>query len=59
MWETRGVYRDLVGKPRERDQWRGPGVDGRRILRLDIQEVECRVMGWIELAQDRGSWRAM
>jgi hypothetical protein len=33
MWERRGVYRVLVGKPGERDHLEDPGVDGRIILR--------------------------
>jgi len=26
-------------------------------IKMDIQEVEFGVMDWIELTQDRGSWR--
>jgi len=32
MSEERGLYRVMVGKPEERDQWGDLGVDGRIIL---------------------------
>ena len=53
MGEERGVYRVLVGKPegrrplwRPRRRW----VDN---IRMDLQEVGCGYMDWIELPQDR------
>jgi len=59
MGEERGVYRVLVGKPegrrplgRPRRRW----VDN---IRMDLQEVGCGYMDWIELAQDRDSWRTL
>jgi len=38
-----------------------PGVNGRIILRWIIKKcgVGCGGVDWIELAQDRGSWRAL
>jgi hypothetical protein len=58
MGEERGVYRVLVGKPegksplgRRRRRW----ADN---LNMDLQEVGGSGGDWMELAQDRDSWRA-
>ena len=59
MGEERRVRRVLVGKPegrrplgRPRRRW----VDN---IRTDLQEVGCRYMDWIGLAQDRDRWRTL
>jgi hypothetical protein len=58
MGEGRGVYRVMVGKHegkrpmgRPRRRWEDN--------MMDLQEVGCVGMYWIELAQDRDRWRAL
>jgi len=59
MGERRGVYRVLVGKPegkrplgRTRRRWEDN-------IKMDLQEVGCEGMDWIDLSQDRDRWRAL
>ena len=59
MGERRGVYRVLVGKPEgKRQLWR-PRHRWEDNMKIDLQEVGCGGMDWIELAQDRDRWRAL
>jgi len=57
--ERRRVYRVLVGKPEGKSHLGDPGVDGKIIFKMDLQEVGCGSMDWTELAQDRDRWRAL
>ena len=57
--ERRDVYRDLVGKP---EGMRPTGTPRRRWednIKMDLQEVGCRVMDWTDLAQDWERWWAL
>jgi len=57
--ERRDIYRVLVGKlegkgplGRSRHRWEDN-------IKLDLQEVGCGGMDWIELAEGRDRWRAL
>jgi len=39
-----------------RGRLKEPGVDGRIIFKMDLEEVGCGSIDWIELAQDRDRW---
>jgi len=59
MGERRGAYRDLVGKPEGKRPLGSPRRRWNDYIKMDLQEVECGAMDWIELAQDRDRWRAL
>ena len=59
MEEGRGVHKVLVWKPegkrplgRTRRRWEDN-------IKMDLQEVGCGVVDWIELAPDKDRWRAL
>ena len=59
MGESRGVYRVLVGKPEGNRPLGRPRRRWEDNIKMDIQEVGCEGMDWIELAQDKDRWRAL
>jgi len=59
MGERRGVYRVLVGKPEGKRRLERPRRRWEDNIKIDLQEVGCGGMDWIELAQDRDRFRAL
>jgi len=59
MEERRGVYRVLVGKPEGKRPLGRLSHRWEDNIKMDLQELGCGVMDWIELAQDRDRWRAL
>ena len=59
MGEKRGVYRVLVGKPEGKRPLGRPRRRWEDNIKMDIQEVGCKGVDWIELAQDMDRWRAL
>jgi hypothetical protein len=51
------VYRVLVGKTEGKRPHRRPRRRWEDNIKMDLQEVGCGGMDWIELAQDRGRFR--
>jgi hypothetical protein len=55
----RGAYRVLVWKIEGKRPLGRPRRRWEDIIKKDLQEVGCGGMDWIELAQNRDSWRAL
>ena len=59
MGERIGVHRVLVGKPEGKRPLGRPRHRWEENIKMALQEVGCRGMDWIKLAQDRDRWQAL
>ena len=48
-----------MGKPEGKSPPGRPRPRWEDNIKVDLQKVECGGIDWIELAQDRGRWRAL
>ena len=59
MGERRGVYRVLVGISEGKRPLGRPRRRWYDNIKMNLREVGCGGLDWIELAQDRDRWRAL
>jgi len=59
MGERGGVCRILVRKPKERRPFGRPRRRWENNNKMDLHEVGCGGLDWIELSQVRDRWRAL
>ena len=57
MGERIGVCRVLVGKPEEERPLGRPRCRWEDNIKMDLQEVRCGDMDWIDATRDMGRWR--
>ena len=59
MEEGRGVHKVLVGKPDGKRPLGRPRRRWQDNIKMDLQEVGRGCGDWMELVQDRDSWRSL
>jgi hypothetical protein len=48
-----------VGKPEIKKSLRRPRHRSEDNIKLDLREIGCGSLGWVDLAEDRDQWRAL
>jgi hypothetical protein len=59
MGERIGIYRVLVGKPKGKRPLGRSSCKWADNIKMDLEELGCGGMDWIELAHDRDRWREL
>jgi hypothetical protein len=59
LGDKSGVFRGLVGKPEGKRPPGRPKLRWQDNIKMDVQEVGCGGMEWMELAEDRDRWREL
>jgi hypothetical protein len=59
MGEKRNAYRILVGNPEGKRPLGRPRHRWADNIKMDLREIGWSGMDWIDLAQNRGPWRAL
>jgi hypothetical protein len=59
MGKGRGAYRVLVGRPEGRRPLGRPRHRWEDNIKMDLEEMGCPPMDWIDVAQDRERWRPL
>ena len=57
--KRRGAYRFLVGNPEGKRPLGKPRLRWGNNIKMNLQEVGWKGMDWMDLAQNRGWWRAL
>jgi len=59
MGESISAYRILLVKPEGKRPLGRPGCKSGDDIKMNLQEVGCGSMDWIELPEDRDWWRTL
>jgi hypothetical protein len=59
MGQRRGAYSVLVGKLEGKRPIGRPRRRWKDNFRMDLREIGCEGVDWIDLPQDRDKWRAV
>jgi hypothetical protein len=59
MGEKINTYMAFMGKPERNGPVRIPWGQWENDIKMDLKEIGCDDMDWINLAQNRDQWRAL